>query len=83
MHRQRKEGLGWAAEVEPGEGPQPCCSENKAWRQQAQGSHHVPKRDPTTSPKPAEPLAGCLPQPRPPRWPRQLLYSCSQTLAAS
>lgn len=49
MHRQRREGLGWAAEVEPGEGPQPRCSKNKAWRQQAQSSHHVPKQGPTMS----------------------------------
>lgn len=38
---------------------------------------------PHPPPKTAELLAGCLPQPRPPRWPRQLLHSCSQTLAGS
>lgn len=49
-------------------------------------------RAPTTSlsrvpphppPKPSEPLVGRLPRPQPPRWPRQLLHSCSQTLRAS
>lgn len=60
------------------------CSENKAWQQQAQDSHHVPSWDPTTStPMAAELLAGCLLQPQPLRWPRQLLRSCSHTPAAS
>lgn len=50
VHRQRKEGLGWAAEVEPGEGLRPPLSENKARRRQrAGGSHHVCERGPTAS----------------------------------
>lgn len=38
---------------------------------------------PHPPPKPSEPLVGRLPGPQPPRWPRQLLHSCSQTLRAS
>lgn len=38
---------------------------------------------PHPPPKTSEPLVGRLPRPQPPRWPRQLLHSCSQTLTAS
>lgn len=49
VHRQRKEGPGWAAGVEPGEGPRAGCSENKAWQRQPRGSQRVPERGPTAS----------------------------------
>lgn len=38
---------------------------------------------PHPPPKPSELLVGRLPRSQPPRWPRQLLHSCSQTLRAS